>query len=742
MIDSQALAADGPEAGRPSAALGVVAPARWLGVFAVATLLIAFGGMVAALQTPRIGLAVTREGAAAVRLTGPGVVVRAETLLTFGAPNGTLTFAAGSIADDADPQIDHARNVLHWRRMSVLARMLATGRTELRFRDAQGRPHRYLVPAAARTFASLSPHFWSAWLAAMLAGLAGLWVWTIRHRDWSSRQFALMSIGLACASLPMAIAGETPLATPHYRWLLAANSIGSMLFGAGLMGMVTRFPQPLLSPRWAHLGLVACLAFAMIQALELVGPAYQLIGAACLGIFAVMLVLLLAQLVTAAPRTPERRAAMLIAASTVTTMTIVIGIVIVPIVLRTGQVLHGAFAFPLILIVHLGVAFAVTRTRLVTFGAWVTTATATTGATVLVVALDVLLVIGTWLAAGPALALGAATVSFVHIGVRGAIRRGSDDREKARERTVLRRITQLSLAIDATQRQALWTETLRLAFAPLEIAPDRQGEAARAPYVGAEGRSLHVPQTVATTALVLLHAEHGFRRFDEGHRTRAVELCALLTSTAQARDEYVRGVAEERLRIARDLHDDVGARLMTSLHRTDSTAMRQDVREAMADIRLIVSNLAGTTRTLGEVMADLRHEAATRLTAAGIAVVWPACQSIADLDDPVSETDARHLASIVRELVTNTVRHTQADTVEVTVSIAAGHLTLVFGDNGAGPGDAPHGNGLGNMTRRCEALGGRIEFDGSAGFQATVSVPRQRAPASPDAGMAARPAGP
>ncbi|MGV8929558.1 MAG: sensor histidine kinase, partial [Brevundimonas sp.] len=177
-----------------------------------------------------------------------------------------------------------------------------------------------------------------------------------------------------------------------------------------------------------------------------------------------------------------------------------------------------------------------------------------------------------------------------------------------------------------------------------------------------------------------------------------------------ARDAYVHGASEERQRIARDLHDDVSGRLMTSLHRSDAAAMRHDVREAMADIRTIVNGLAGEPRTLGELLADVRHESQARLDACGVTLSWTAGQEFEDprpLDYPVY----RHLVSVLRESVSNIVRHAGASRVEVSVQCDDETLSIEIADDGCGiDADVEPGNGLRNCARRAEALGGCFEI--------------------------------
>ncbi|MHA6721865.1 sensor histidine kinase [Sphingomonas sp. RS2018] len=702
--------------------LGAAAPARLLGLSAALAAMVAAGTMVAAMHVPSVSIAITRAGADTVHIAGPDVDVPATAPLVFTAPGqAPQTFQAVALADDADPRIGHDGNIAHWDRLSELATTLAGGTAVLRYPGADGTTHDWHIASREQTLATLCPHFWLPWLTTVIALVVGLWVWTVRHRDWASRQFALMSIGIAAAALPIAIAGETPLATPDYRWLLVTNSLGSLLFGAGLLGMLARFPLPLLPRRFADVTLAACLALIALQLFELVPAPYPLIGGACLAILVAMLVLLAAQVVAARHDAPARAAATILATTVSASVVVVVAVAVLPIVIGARQPLHTAFAIPLLLVIHLGVAAATVRSRSVAVERWAGGATREALVTALVIGFDIALVAVAWAVMGPAGAVMTILLTTAHIGLRNGLRRRRDAGARERERVLLRQITQLALAADADRRQALWIDALQLAFAPLDIAPGAAGDTRLS--IADDGRLLHVPATAETDALVLSHAENGYRRFDQGHLARARELCTLMASVTSARDAYLRGVVEERRRIARDLHDDVGARLMTSLHRHDSGMMRQDVRDAMADIRLIVGNLVGERRRLEEVLADIRHEAATRLTDADIALDWPPCAGPPDATT-VSGEAARHLTSMLRELVSNTIRHAHAGKVAVRVSRADDDLHLTFADDGVGRGAQGNGYGLANVMRRAAALGGTATLADPPGFTAHLHLPR------------------
>ncbi|RYD61251.1 MAG: hypothetical protein EOP58_15100 [Sphingomonadales bacterium] len=191
----------------------------------------------------------------------------------------------------------------------------------------------------------------------------------------------------------------------------------------------------------------------------------------------------------------------------------------------------------------------------------------------------------------------------------------------------------------------------------------------------------------------------------------------------EARDAYMRGVAKERARIAQDLHDDVSARLLTSLHRRSADMMRKDVREAMADIRTIVADTAQTWRPMEEVLADIRFETMNRLEAYDIALDWPV------LDAPqtsyvIDYATARHLLSIVRELLSNVAKHAEASRVSVEVEVDAGRLKLRISDDGIGlNAEAEWGNGLLNTSRRAALIKGDFHIRrGEVGTIALVEI--------------------
>ncbi|WP_435845826.1 sensor histidine kinase [Streptomyces huasconensis] len=192
---------------------------------------------------------------------------------------------------------------------------------------------------------------------------------------------------------------------------------------------------------------------------------------------------------------------------------------------------------------------------------------------------------------------------------------------------------------------------------------------------------------------------------------------------------------EERLRLARDLHDLLGHSLslitlkselagrMLPDHPDKAAQQVADIeqvsRQALVDVREAVSGYR--RRTLAGELAGAR----TALTAAGIEADVP-LQVPAEL--PGEDGEAA-LAWALREAVTNVVRHSGAGrcTVAFTArqTLTGPLLELSVVDDGVGGSGAAAGNGLTGLAERVHAVGGALETGpaGRRGFRLAARVP-------------------
>jgi len=177
---------------------------------------------------------------------------------------------------------------------------------------------------------------------------------------------------------------------------------------------------------------------------------------------------------------------------------------------------------------------------------------------------------------------------------------------------------------------------------------------------------------------------------------------------------------DERRRIASDLHDDLGAQLLTIVQASQRGSEPERIagmaRQALDEMRLSVRGLTSGAAAAQDALADWRSETVTRLADAGVAASWEAQEPPAGLILP-SRTHVQ-LTRILREAVSNAIRHSGCTRCTVRVALAPGELQLEVEDDGRGlqvPTGRTHGLGLPNIERRVRNLGGEHRFEAPAG---------------------------
>lgn len=194
-------------------------------------------------------------------------------------------------------------------------------------------------------------------------------------------------------------------------------------------------------------------------------------------------------------------------------------------------------------------------------------------------------------------------------------------------------------------------------------------------------------------------------------RRQAAGMVAELAS--QREQLAARAAAAERERIHADLHDDLGARLLELIYAAPDRATADRARAILQDLRDVVSRSRGEPGTLHDVLASIRAEAAQRMAAVGAGLAWEADESLPD--PQLDSAAALHLHRIVREAISNAIRHAGARNLRVRVHASSSHeLLLELTDDGSGGGQVPAagagGAGLDNMRARARELHGQIDW--------------------------------
>lgn len=184
----------------------------------------------------------------------------------------------------------------------------------------------------------------------------------------------------------------------------------------------------------------------------------------------------------------------------------------------------------------------------------------------------------------------------------------------------------------------------------------------------------------------------------------------------QARQQ---AAAVERERIYADMHDDVGAKLLTLMH-SSSDAKTADLARALhQDLRDVVSRTLAPPPTLRAALAGIHDEAEQRLAGLGAALVWQQPDTLPEVQ--LDAAQSLHLFRIVREAISNAIRHAAVRLLRVRVVVQGAVLVLDITDDGSGlqPQAAPS-RGMQSMQSRARELQGALHWD--AGTQGGTKV--------------------
>jgi len=237
-------------------------------------------------------------------------------------------------------------------------------------------------------------------------------------------------------------------------------------------------------------------------------------------------------------------------------------------------------------------------------------------------------------------------------------------------------------------------------------------------------------------------------------RRETSELEQSRESLRQLSTKLVEAREEERRRIARELHDELGQRLTALKMELSGLAVAPGSTEPRQRVEEMLTMLDETLASVRRISADLRPLMLDDL-GLNAAIEWLArdtgrrmgVEVTLQLDEPEPEIDDRLATAIfrmVQEALTNVARHARATDVQIALRRSGGELVLTVEDNGIGYPERSMQRsgsfGLLGLRERAGMFGGRLELGNPPGGGARLTI-RLPYDAPPDAGPADAPAG-
>ena len=221
----------------------------------------------------------------------------------------------------------------------------------------------------------------------------------------------------------------------------------------------------------------------------------------------------------------------------------------------------------------------------------------------------------------------------------------------------------------------------------------------------------------------LQNAEEGRLALEVRVREASAEMEKNYAHMAEQRVEQV--TQQERKRIAADLHDDLGAKLLTIVHTSESERISTLAREALEEMRLSVRGLTGKPVKLIDALGDWRAEVVGRLSQTGVEGEWHAPSD--ELPQTLSARAYVQTTRILREAVNNIIKHSGASRCSIHCLIDSSDFQLAIQDNGKGiplelDGRLDRGHGMASMKHRAKQLHGQCLVESGPGYGTVIRL--------------------
>jgi signal transduction histidine kinase len=699
-----------------------VSPAGALLTIAVASIAFALAMVVWVVDGPWLGLSL-RPDPGADRL-----VIEAASGPSAGVPAGATLLAIDGFRLAAVDRVEEpdfletyeAMEAFFARQDALAARVRRPSVTLELITEGGGRESRSIAPAATRPMASLPASFWFQLAVSVASFTIGAWIFVLRPREAGARLLAASGLMLLLSASAAAIYSTRELAIDGatFHALSFSNHVGALFFGCAIAGLFAVHPRPLLRTRW-----LACLPAVFGPWVVL--DALHAFPSPALGMYLPVVLetgligLFIALQWRRSGGDPHARIVLRwLGTLALVSAGLFVATQALPILFTGAALVEQGWTFGYFLIVFAGLALGLRRHRLFELDRWAFRILAWALAGLVFIALDALFVLLLHLGRPASSALALSLCGFAYLPVRNLVwgRIMVRDRLPAVEDS-FRTLLDVAFAVTDEDRALRWEAVLRGAFDPLEV--ERRRDEVEQARIERDGLALVVPAVASSPALALALPWGGRGLFGARHVVFAETMVTWMRAADASRSAYDRGALEERARIARDLHDDLGARLLSGLHRSSLDETRDAVRAAIVDLRNVVKTLHGGRVLASTMLADLRHEVSERLFAVGVALEWA-------LDEEAQWTwdqrVGRHLVSIVREAISNVIRHAGASRVWVTIEVAGGTVTTAIRDDGVGfdVSARVEGHGLTHVQQRAIAAGGEARYERDGGFTRVV----------------------
>lgn len=669
-----------------------------------------------------LGLAVQADGKVHVqRCHTPCTDIDTNAVLVgiqpFGREDSLLEVTAFDLTEEPDVLPDSAAMSGFFNRQQQLFEVLQAPRVEVAWQDVPGADVRMTrIQPNSRPWTSLPLMFWFQLLVASVGCLIATWVWVLKPKDFGTRLFAVTGFTFPLFALPAAIYStrELALSAGLFNTLNLLNYLGALVYGAAFAAIFLAHPRRIASPAVLAAFPIAGFIWWVPTAVGIVNDPGWSSRVPTLCLMLAAMAFAIAQWRLSRSQVIDRAALRWLLLSLLLGAGLYIANQVVSSILGWAPPIPQGYAFGFFLIIYLGIALGLRRYRLFDLDVWAYRLLLFIATLLAILLADAALITLMGWSSQTALGTSIWVVGLLYFPARQWLWGRMSGQGGQGLNRILPQLIEVAFEPKAHTRDTRWRQLLQALYNPLRIETMSAGEPAfNRVALEQDGITLAVPPQARLPALRLIYRSQARRLFSTADTRFVADMCHLLSSAEAGRSAFKDAIHQERRRIARDLHDDVGARLLMLIHRAGTREIADLARHAMGDLRSALSAIDAEPSRLSECLADWRAEAQTRCDAAGAALAWR--PSPTTIDPLLQPRQKMLLTRALRECLSNSLKHAECSRPQIELRIALSPdetFTFECLDKGhaSGPAQWIKGRGIKGLEQRLQEMGGTVEF--------------------------------
>jgi len=594
--------------------------------------------------------------------------------------------------------------------------------------------HVSITPQKTRPISHLPFPFWALLIFSGIGFYIGIWIWVFRRGQIEARLIAIGGLGFMVGACCLAIYSNRELVInpAQYAVISSLNHLGNILFSYSSLILLFYYPSKITNFPFAIIGYLAVIVVWLNETLQWIEIPFHTfyflpyIASSVLGfVFGYWQWL-------KHKNNPVAKASIRWFLLTLTLcISCALTLYFIPTLFNESPLLPVWLAQFIILCLYIGLVLGVIRYRLFEIDRWWFNYWTWFFSACIIIVIDLFLIY--LFSINPLNSLSVATLITIwcYLPFRHWFWDNSIASNNSRIEEFFPLLTQAHISSPSSLHfEDSWPDILQKIYKPLSIKLVAQP--VESVSITDHGLSIILPALNNEQHIIVSGMEKGGRLFsmhDVHFIESALDYAHNCISWKAHREQ---GANQERERITRDLHDDVGAILLTLIHKAESEENSILAKNALNGVRDTIYSLSENNYTpLTTALVNWREEIKQRTDAAKVHLLW----NVGALDNPyyLSPRQRINLDRIIRESITNILKHALPQTINFYIDEAGNKVELIIVDDGNSSDSSTWkaNAGLYNLSTRAKEIGATLNWSAlesgctiKGGTKLTITLPK------------------